>query len=220
MAKPGTGETLQASLLAEASPQLRHAHSKLEDFVALFTGTLIVALGVTLYSQAVLFIGGTAGASLLGQYASPYAFWQIFFVINLPFYVFAILAMGWKMTLRTFLAVLLVTVFARYTPVWIDISGVQPVYAAVVGGMLIGLGMLILFRHGASLGGFNMLSLYLQNRFGIRAGYFQFGVDLVIVVIAFFILDPISVAYSLLGAAVINIILAANHKAGRYTGVS
>jgi uncharacterized membrane-anchored protein YitT (DUF2179 family) len=217
---PAPREQAIAQSSTPAAGPIAAPHTTLEDFVALFTGTLIVALGVTLYSQAVLFIGGTAGASLLGQYSSPYAFWQIFFVINLPFYVFAILAMGWKMTLRTFLAVLLVTVFARYTPVWIDISEIRPAYAAIVGGMLIGLGMLILFRHGASLGGFNMLSLYLQNRFGIRAGYFQFGVDLVIVVCAFFILDPLSVAYSLLGAAVINIILAANHKAGRYAGVS
>jgi uncharacterized membrane-anchored protein YitT (DUF2179 family) len=195
-------------------------HSRLEDLIALFTGTLIVALGVTLYSQATLFIGGTAGASLLGQYSTVYPFWQIFFVVNLPFYVFALLAMGWKMTLRTFVAVLLVTLFTRYTPLWLDIGGIQPIYASIVGGMLIGLGMLILFRHGASLGGFNMLGLYLQERFGIRAGYFQFGVDLVIVACALFILDPLSVAYSLLGAAVINIILAANHKKGRYRGVS
>jgi uncharacterized membrane-anchored protein YitT (DUF2179 family) len=216
---PAPREKIAASSAALTGP-IAAPHSRLEDFVALFTGTMIVALGVTLYSQATLFIGGTAGASLLGQYASPYPFWQIFFVINLPFYVFALLAMGWKMTLRTFLAVLLVTIFARYTPIWLDISQIRPVYASVVGGMLIGLGMLILFRHGASLGGFNMLSLYLQNRFGVRAGYFQLGVDLVVVVCAFFILDPLSVAYSLLGAIVINVILAANHKAGRYTGVS
>lgn len=45
----------------------------------------------------------------------------------------------------------------------------SPVLAAVVGGLLCGTGMLILFRHRASLGGLDTLVLYLQERLGWRA---------------------------------------------------
>jgi len=44
------------------------------------------------------------------------------------------------------------------------------VYAAVFGGFAMGVGLLILFRHRASLGGVNILALFLQERFGLRAG--------------------------------------------------
>jgi uncharacterized membrane-anchored protein YitT (DUF2179 family) len=42
----------------------------------------------------------------------------------------------------------------------------HPLFAAIAGGLLIGIGLLVLFRHGASLGGFGVLALLLQRRYG------------------------------------------------------
>ncbi len=86
--------------------------------------------------------------------------------------------------------------------------------------MCLGLGMLLLFRHRASLGGINILALYLQDRFNIRAGKFQMGVDLVIVMLAIMVLPLDKVLLSITGAAVLNMILTLNHKQGRYQGIS
>ncbi len=83
-----------------------------------------------------------------------------------------------------------------------------------------GIGLLVLFRHRAGLGGINILALYLQDNFGIRAGYFQLGVDLVILVVSLFYLDWTNVALSVAGAAVLNLIIAINHRPGRYVGMS
>ena len=47
--------------------------------------------------------------------------------------------------------------------------------------VLIGVGLLILFRHRASLGGFNILCLWLQERYGLSAGKIQMGMDCSIV---------------------------------------
>jgi len=80
--------------------------------------------------------------------------------------------------------------------------------------------MLLLFRHRASLGGINILALYLQDRFNIRAGKFQMGVDLVIVMLAIMVLPLDKVLLSITGAAVLNMILTLNHKQGRYQGIS
>src|SRR5690606_29411914 len=102
----------------------------------------------------------------------------------------------------------------------IGIGRIEPLFAALVGGGLMGLGILSLFRHKASVGGINILALFLQERFGIRAGYFQLGVDAVILVIAFFVLPPDRVLYSILGARVLNMIIALNHRPGRYVGFS
>ena len=54
----------------------------------------------------------------------------------------------------------------------------------------------------------------------IRAGYFQLGVDAAILVAAFFILPFDRVLYSILGAVVLNMIVALNHRPGRYVGFS
>lgn len=198
---------------------LQH-HRFYEDALAIVMGTLLAGLGVTLYSEATLAVGGIAGMSLLGSYVSGWGFGAIFFAANLPFYVLAVLRMGWPFTLRTFAAVALVSVFARLTPGWIDIAALQPLYAAIAGGGLIGTGLLILFRHRAGLGGMNILAVYLQDNYNIRAGWFLLGVDVVILIVACFILPLDKVALSLVGAAVINLILAINHRPGRYIGMS
>lgn len=195
-------------------------HSLLEDALALLTATPLVALGITFYSQAELLTGSTAGLAFLIKYLTEWGFGPVFFMLNLPFYLLAYLQMGWKFTLRTFCAVGLVSVLTEITPLWIQFEYLNPIYAAALGGMCLGLGMLLLFRHRASLGGINILALYLQDRFNIRAGKFQMGVDLVIVMLAVMVLPLDKVLLSITGAAVLNMILTLNHKQGRYQGIS
>jgi uncharacterized membrane-anchored protein YitT (DUF2179 family) len=195
-------------------------HRHYEDVMALLIGTLFVALGVTLYSQAMLLTGSTAGIAFLLQYASGWPFGVWFFLINVPFYWLAIRRMGWSFTLRTFAAIGLVSLFSELTGRWIRIEAVAPLYASLMGGCLIGIGMLVLFRHRASLGGVNILVLYLQDRHGWRAGYVQLGIDGAIMLVALALLPMDRVGLSVLGAVALNLIIALNHKPGRYMGVS
>ncbi|TFH88305.1 YitT family protein [Billgrantia azerbaijanica] len=195
-------------------------HRPYEDVMAMLVGTLFVALGVTFYTQALLLTGSTAGLAFLLQYASGWRFGVWFFLINLPFYWLAIRRMGVSFTLRTFVAIGLVSLFSELTGGWIAIKGLQPLYGALMGGSLIGIGMLILFRHRTSLGGVNILVLYLQDRYGLRAGYVQLAIDALIMLTALWVLPPPQVGLSVLGAVALNLIIALNHKPGRYMGVS
>ncbi|MFO7648409.1 MULTISPECIES: YitT family protein [Halomonas] len=195
-------------------------HRLHEDVMAMLVGTLFVALGVTFYTQATLLTGSTAGLAFLLQYATGWAFGAWFFLINLPFYWLAIRRMGWSFTLRTFATIALVSLFSELTGRWVTLEGLNPLYAALMGGSLIGIGMLILFRHRSSLGGVNILVLYLQDRYGWRAGYVQLGIDGLIMLAALMTLPMERVGLSVLGAVALNLIIALNHKPGRYMGVS
>ncbi|WOI10161.1 YitT family protein [Thalassospira lucentensis] len=191
-------------------------HRLYEDVLALLLGTMVVSLGVMLYSESVLVTGSTAGAALLIEHATGIGFGVIFFAINLPFYWLAFKRMGLAFTIKTFIAVGLVSVFSKLMPMWIDFSMLNPIFAATAGGALMGIGLLMLFRHRAGLGGINILALYLQEHLGIRAGYFQLAVDLVILACAFLTLPFDKVLLSILGAVVLNLIIALNHRPGRY----
>jgi len=195
-------------------------HSLLEDLQALFSATLMIALAINLYKTAGLLTGGTAGLGFLLSYASPISFGIGYFLINLPFYLLAFRRMGWPFTLRTLCAVSLVALLVELTGHWLQFSLLQPVYAAVLGGILMGVGMLMLFRHRASLGGVNLLVLYLQDRFGWRAGKVQMLIDCLILLAALAVVDVQAILLSVLGAVVLNLVLAFNHKAGRYTAIS
>jgi len=194
-------------------------HRPHEDLQALVTGTLFVALGVVMFGQAGLLTGGTAGLAFLVRYATGVDFSVAFFVINLPFYVFAWKRMGPVFTFKTFAAVALLSLFAHFLPRGIAFSYLAPPLAAVLGGLLCGAGMLMLFRHRASLGGLNVLVLYLQEKFGWRAGKVQMAIDSGIVLGALWVADWERVALSVLGAVVLNLTLAVNHRPGRYMAV-
>jgi len=194
-------------------------HTIFEDAQALITASLFVALGIAMYRHAGLLTGGTAGVAFLLHYATGWRFGPLFFVLNLPFAWFAVRTLGWRFAIKSFAAVALLSAFTEVLPLLLGFDKLQPLYAAVMGGFLIGVGLLMLFRHQASLGGVNVVVLWLQQRFGWRAGALQMGFDCLIVLAAFAIVEPVLVILSVVGAVALNLVVAVNHKPGRYLGV-
>ncbi|HSC85562.1 MAG TPA: YitT family protein [Pseudomonas sp.] len=205
---------------AESIAAIFVRHPLWEDALALLFGTALVALGIAFYSHAGLITGGTVGIAFLAKYMAGWPFGLVFCLVNLPFYILGIWRLGWAFTLRTGCAVLLVSLLAELTPRWVAFSHLSELYAALFGGAAMGLGLLMLFRHRASLGGVNILALFLQERFGVRAGVVQMVVDASIVLASIFVVAPDKVALSVLGAVMLNLVLAINHRADRYMGVS
>jgi uncharacterized membrane-anchored protein YitT (DUF2179 family) len=101
-------------------------------------------------------------------------------------------------------------------PRLLEIAHIHPLWSAVLGGVLLGFGLLALYRHRASLGGVGILGIYLQERFGIRAGLVQLVVDMGVLAIAFAVTTPYIVLCSVVGAVVLNIFVAINHRSDRY----
>lgn len=197
-----------------STASLRHAWY--DDALAFATGTLFIAFGVVMYTHAGLLTGGTAGLAFLGHYASGIGFGPLFFAINLPFYLLAWRAMGRAFTLKTFAAVSLLSLATSAVPRWAGFAVLDPWFAAIAGGLLMGAGFLVLFRHHASLGGLNILVLVLQKRFGWRAGWVQMGIDGAILLASLAWVEPQRIALSIVGAVALNLTLALNHRPGRY----
>jgi uncharacterized membrane-anchored protein YitT (DUF2179 family) len=193
-------------------------HSWFEDAQALFTAALFISLGFRLLSQAHLLSGGTAGLALLLTRLTPFSFGQLFVALNLPFFWLAVRQMGWRFTLKTFAAIGAVSLAADWLHLVVAFERVDPLYAAVMGGSAIGIGLLILFRHQACLGGLNVLAIWLQERHAVRAGLFQLAVDALVLVASLFVVPPATILYSVVGAVALNMVLAVNHRPGRYLG--
>ena len=194
-------------------------HTLLEDAQAILVAPLFVAFAVLLFRQAGLLTGGTVGVAFLIHYASGWPMGAVVFAINLPFYIFAVRSMGWAFAIKTFISVSLLAIYTEVLPMLVTLQSINPVFAAVMGGFLAGVGLLILIRHKASLGGLGVLAIHLQNSKGWRAGKVQMAADFVIVGAALLIRDPLSVGLSILGALALNLVIAVNHKAGRYMGM-
>lgn len=192
------------------------SHKWFEDVMALLMGTSLVSFGVLFLKQIGMITGGTAGLSLFLHYKLNIEFGTVFFLVNLPFYYLAIRRMGWQFTLKTFTAVALVSFFTNTQSHFIHIDTLTPIYAAIFGGFLFGTGFIILFRHKASLGGFNILALYLQDRIGLRAGWFLMGVDVTIMLVSLSVVGVYELILSIVCGLILNLIIALNHRSDRY----
>lgn len=118
--------------------------------------------------------------------------------------------------LKTMIAVALLSLQTELMPDLISFEQVRPLYAALLDGVLLGAGFLILFRHRASLGGVGILAFWLQETKGWRSGRVQMAVDTLILLLALATTPRLQVALSVAGVVVLNLTLAINHRAGRY----
>jgi len=199
-------------------PPLSAPHSLLDDAQAFVTAILFIALGLTMVASARLLTGGTPGLAFLLHYATGVSLGTALFAVNLPFYLLAWWGMGRSFTVKTLLAVTCLSLAVEGMVHLLSFQMLQPLFAAVAGGMLIGVGLLVLFHHRASLGGIGVLAIQLEKHSGWRAGWVQMAIDAVIVAGAFAVVEPRRVMYSLVGTLAVNLVLALNHRPGRYVG--
>ncbi len=205
-----------AAAVVLPEPTLRH--SLFEDAFGLLSGTFVASLGIYLLKAAHAVTGGTAGLSLLVSYGTGWSFGLLFFLLNLPFFALALRTKGLDFSVRTLVSIALVSGFASLHPLMLPLPELNPVYATGVGNLLAGVGMLMVFRHRSSLGGLNTLALIVQDRTGWRAGYVQMVFDVTIIAMSLLVVPPANVLLSAAGAVVLNIVLALNHRPGRYLG--
>lgn len=187
-----------------------------EDAQGLLIASLEAALGIHLLRAAGLVTGGTAGLALILSYVGGWSFGLTFFVINIPFFALAWVARGPVFFLKSLGTVSMVSIMAEALKPLFEVGNIHPGVAAVLFGVTAGVGLLGLFRHSGSLGGMSIVALILQDRFGIRAGITQLVHDGLLFAAAALILPIERVGWSLLGAIVLNLVIAFNHRRDWY----
>ncbi|WP_185983344.1 YitT family protein [Aureimonas mangrovi] len=191
-------------------------HSPWEDALGIVSGCAILTLGIAMLAHLGLLTGGMAGLAFVVFYFTGWNFGLIFFLLNLPFFALAVGRMGRAFTIKTAIGITTLSLMTAFIPELIAFDRIDPWFGAPVAGLLMGFGLLALFRHRSSAGGVGILAVYLQDRFGWRAGLTQLLIDLLILACAFFVASPTAIFFSVLGVLVLNLFLAINHRNDRY----
>lgn len=215
-ARPGQALVAGEQFLAAQAER----HSLLEDAYAYLTGCTFVVLGLIWLKAAGLVTGGIAGLALLLSYILPWPPGVLFTLLNIPFFLLAGRVLGGSGIVKAVIANLLISSLALMAPFAFRLEGVNGVFAALFGGTVIGVGILILARHHVGVGGIGMLAIALQKSRGWNAGRTQLAADILIVSSALPVLkmDLNQFAVSILSAAAVAGVLIVFHKPGRYTG--
>lgn len=211
MADPGSETAADSAPIGEP-------HSWAEDIHALLVGSSFAAVGVVLLKSAGLITGGVAGLALTAAYLTHWPVGALFFGLTVPFFAVFQRRMGWGFTLRSLAVTAALALLTAWIPNWLSVRSIDPVFAAVFGGTLIGMGVLALARHHASVGGVGLLALFLYETRGINAGKTQLAADFVILLLAGLVVDLKHLLLSILSAGALSLVMIAYHRPGRYTG--
>ncbi|MGO4889063.1 YitT family protein [Anaerobacillus sp. MEB173] len=173
----------------------------MNKLVNILLGCLLTSIGVIILKHSNIVTGGTAGLSLSVAYLFTLPFAVVFFLINIPFYIFSVLRMGWNFTLSTIFSITILSLMTgidvllpNFTiPIWIG---------SILGGFIIGIGVSILFMNGASLGGANILALYLQKKFNFNPGKTNFVFDFIVVLTSIYTIGLVRGIFSIISIAI------------------
>ena len=142
--------------------------------------------------------GGNAGLAILlnhwFQLSLGFALWGVNFI----FLILAIYIFGIAWTFRTMFAVTITSITVHSFKTVHPIAFGHPVIDLLVGGILFGLGVGLLVKHGASSGGMLIPALMISTRRGLPPGRTMFWINLSIFCLTAFIIDWRIVIYATL----------------------
>ena len=131
-------------------------------------------------------------ASLTG-----YSFSIFIVLINFPFLYLGYKKIGKRFAIATIFGILCISLFALFMKEIMPIT-IDPLLAAVFGGIIIGLGVGLIIRNGGSLDGTEMVAVILDKRSSFSVGEIVMIFNLFILGVAGFVYDWNSALYSLI----------------------
>ena len=175
----------------------------LKDYFFLTLGALIYAFaieGILIPSQII--DGGVTGISMILSKISNYQLGYFIVGINLPFIVLALQKLGRKFVLATFYSILIfalgVTYFGKIFHGHCIIDNLELFLVAVFGGLILGAGVGLIIRNGASVDGTEILAIYATKKFPFSVGEIIMFINLFIFTVAGFVYDWQHALYSII----------------------
>lgn len=155
-----------------------------KDFVYDVAGAFLQALGVWCFIEPCMIApGGASGMALLINHLTKLPVGTLTFAINIPLLVSGYLLLKRSMITKTLQTVVLMTIaldlaVAPWFPQYVG----DRLISSAFGGILVGVGMALIFMRGSTTGGGDILAKLLQKRFPyMHTGYAIMMVDMVII---------------------------------------
>lgn len=167
-------------------------HKELKKFLL---DLLFILAGSTIYGFSVnaftapnqIAPGGVTGLATVLNFLFGTPIGLIAFLINIPIILWAVVEIGYKLVVKTFIAIavssLMIDLFAYVVPPYKD----NMLLAALFGGICEGVGLSLVFIRGATTGGTDMVARLLGRRLPhLSMGKLMLAIDGIIVAISAF----------------------------------
>jgi len=164
--------------------------------VLIVLGSVVMGLGYALFLIPHHFVpGGVSGVAIIVNSLSRFPVGTLILILNIPIFVLGAKIMGRESAVRSlvglFISSFCIDLFNEV--IGLPSATDNPILAAIYGGVLLGLGLGLVFRGRSSTGGSDILGQILNKRFGLSIG-------MSIMLIDFFIISASGFVYRKLEA--------------------
>ncbi len=172
---------------------------EMKNIFWIITGSLIYVIGLNLFLVPIgLYTTGLMGfAQILATIVQTtletnnYTA-EIYFMLNIPIIILGWYKVGKKFTMRTFLAVILISVFQMIVPNDLQLVD-DPLLATITSGVFIGTGIGITLKNGSSTGGTDIVALYISLFKGKSFGLYNLLLNVIVIIGALLVTQDVTV---------------------------
>lgn len=156
------------------------------DYIAITFGTIIMALSLNMFLVPnTIAPGGVSGIAIVIQNITN-GFLKIEvtnLLINIPLFIAGVLVLGKSFGVKTLYAIVSLSFFLRVLPH--SIATTNLLLASIFGGLLIGIGIGIIFKFGGTTGGTDLSAAIIHNYFpSISIPKLMASIDIIVVIFA------------------------------------
>lgn len=163
---------------------------KVLEYLVIIIGSIILALGLSLFLiPNRIAPGGITGLATILYHLLSFPPGLVILLANLPLLLISIYIMGMMLGLRTLVGVLVTSLAVDYFNLFLPVITKDPLLAAIYGGLLMGLGLGLVFRARGSTGGTDLIAQILHHFLGLSFGQGFILADFFIVLLAGFVFN-------------------------------
>lgn len=170
----------------------------IKNVITILIGSFVFAIAINLFIiPAELMEGGVTGVSILVKYVLDISPAITTLVINIPLFIIGLKELGSKAMGLTILGTVSLAFSLWFTEEWAFPAPADPILSVLYAGVIVGLGLGIIFRSGGTTGGVDIIARIANKRFGWSIGKTIFAVDTLVIGSSAFFIDLNKVLYTL-----------------------
>lgn len=192
------GCSLMVKSLRSAISKRPAAAERFFSYAQIILGALIGGAAYPLFmTPNKIAPGGITGIATILNHLFHWPVGTVTLIMNIPLFLISYRAMGRIFAFRSLVATLFFTLFIDVLP--LQPMTTDPLLGALYGGVMLGAGLGLIMRGGATTGGSDMVARMVNKRFQfISTGSFLFAIDFAVVVSAGFLIGATEALYSLI----------------------
>ena len=162
------------------------------DIIMIAFGSFLVSLGINLFLLPLkLTTGGVSGIATILYYKLSIPMGITVILLNIPLFIISLIKLGIRSSIKTILATALLSFFLDiFTFDTIVSKNITDLFTSCIfGGLIIGTGLSIVFKAGASTGGSDLLAQIIYKTFPVQS------LSKVLLVIEFVIITSIVIVF-------------------------